>query len=89
MLNSRLSLGLAIALVAGVACAKKEAATDTTAAMGASSAAMASQSPPVGGSATASPAGGLTDPNIVYILDQANAADSARGKLAETKGTNA
>jgi putative membrane protein len=34
-------------------------------------------------------AGGLTDANIVYILDQANAADSARGKLAETKGTSA
>lgn len=31
----------------------------------------------------------LTDPNIVYILDQANAADSARGTLAATKGTSA
>ena len=30
----------------------------------------------------------LTDPNIVYILDQASASDSARGALAETKGTN-
>ena len=30
----------------------------------------------------------LTDPNIVYILDQANAADSARGTLAATKGTS-
>ncbi len=41
--------------------------------------------------ATASAAGGgaLTDANIVYILDQANAADSARGKLASTKGTSA
>ena len=37
---------------------------------------------------TTSSAGGLTDPNIVYILDQANAADSARGKLAETKATS-
>jgi putative membrane protein len=31
----------------------------------------------------------MTDPNIVYILDQANAADSARGRLAATKGTSA
>ena len=31
----------------------------------------------------------LTDPNIVYILDQASASDSARGALAQTKGTNA
>lgn len=29
----------------------------------------------------------LTDANIVYILDQANAGDSARGRLAEQKGT--
>jgi putative membrane protein len=31
----------------------------------------------------------LTDANIAWILDQANAADSARGALAETKGTSA
>jgi putative membrane protein len=31
----------------------------------------------------------ITDPNIMYILDQANAADSARGRLAATKGTSA
>ena len=31
----------------------------------------------------------LTDPNIVFILDQANVSDSARGKVAETKGTSA
>lgn len=30
----------------------------------------------------------LTDPNIVYILDQASASDSARGALAQTKGTD-
>ncbi len=30
----------------------------------------------------------MADPNIVYILDQASASDSARGALAETKGTN-
>ena len=37
--------------------------------------------------AAATPA--LTDPNIVYILDEANASDSARGQLASTKGTSA
>jgi putative membrane protein len=60
------------------AAASAPAAADTSAggAMGAA---------PTGGA----PAGALTDPNIVYILDQANAADSARGKLAETKGTSA
>jgi putative membrane protein len=31
----------------------------------------------------------ITDANIVYILDQANAADSARGRLAAMKGTSA
>jgi putative membrane protein len=31
----------------------------------------------------------ITDANIVYILDQANAADSARGRLAAAKGTSA
>ena len=31
----------------------------------------------------------ITDANIVYILDQANAGDSARGHLAATKGTSA
>jgi putative membrane protein len=31
----------------------------------------------------------ITDANIVYILDQANAGDSARGRLAATKGTSA
>ena len=31
----------------------------------------------------------ITDANIVYILDQANAGDSARGRLAASKGTSA
>ena len=31
----------------------------------------------------------LTDANIAALLDEANAADSAAGKLASTKGTNA
>lgn len=40
-------------------------------------------------SAPSAGAPALTDANIVYILDQANAADSAQGRLAETKGTSA
>ena len=60
-----------------VACAKNEQpATDTSAA--------AAAPPPA---APAPPA--LTDANIVYILDQANAGDSAMGSLASTKGTDA
>jgi putative membrane protein len=46
---------------------------------------------PAAGADTAAPASAaaLTDPNIVFILHAANAADSARGKLAESKGTSA
>jgi hypothetical protein len=36
----------------------------------------------------AAPAGGLTDPNIVALLDEANAADSAAGAYALTKATD-
>jgi putative membrane protein len=76
-----------------VACGKKDnagGAGDSTA-RGAGNSAAAS--PSAGGTSAASAnAGGgnasLSDPNIVYILDQANAADSARGRLAETKGTS-
>jgi putative membrane protein len=38
---------------------------------------------------TAAPTAVLTDVNIVALLDEANAGDSAMGKLASTKGTNA
>jgi putative membrane protein len=33
--------------------------------------------------------GGLSDPNIFYVLDAANMGDSAKGALATTKGTSA
>jgi putative membrane protein len=39
--------------------------------------------------AAAQAASGMTDANIVYLLDHANMADSARGKVAESKATNA
>src|SRR5689334_2992522 len=76
------------------ACGKKDnygGAGDTTARTAGNSAAAA---PSAGNTASASAAASsgsasLSDPNIVYILDQANAADSARGRLAETKGSSA
>lgn len=33
--------------------------------------------------------GGMTDPNIFYVLDASNLADSAKGALASSKGTSA
>src|SRR4051812_2777102 len=85
---AKVSVGSVIVFCTFLGCSKGDNAADTTAAGGASTAAMASQSPPVGAS-TGAAAGGLTDPNIVYILDQANASDSARGKLAQSKATSA
>ena len=76
--NKAFSLTLVVVTLSAIACSKKEGYSDS--ASGATTAAMAPATPP---------APVLTDPNIVYILDQANAADSARGKLAETKATNA
>ena len=91
----KLGIGsLSLLVVAGltVACSKSEntAGTDTGAAAASGMAATAGAST----GATATPAGStsapaLTDANIAWILDQANVSDSARGKLAETKGTSA
>lgn len=79
---------LVVLTVAAAACAKKESAADSARADTGMAAAPANPAMS-SGDTTANAAGGLTDANIVYILDQANAADSARGKLAETKGTSA
>jgi putative membrane protein len=86
----RRAAGRAVSLVAGLAmcgalagaCGKggeadDTAKPDTAAAMGADTA------------QAAQAASGLTDANIVYLLDHANMADSARGKVAETKATSA
>ena len=91
----KLGIGsLSLLVVAGmtVACSKSDntAGTDTGAAAASGMAATAGAST----GATATPAGStsapaLTDANIAWILDQANMSDSARGKLAETKGTSA
>jgi putative membrane protein len=76
----------AAALLA-LACGKNsgDAARDSAAAESARAAAVPPAATP---GSTAAPAA-LTDANIVYILDQANAADSARGVLAQSKGTSA
>jgi putative membrane protein len=74
------SLVAAMSAVALVACAKdKDDKTDS--ARMADSAKAAAPAPPV--------AAPLTDANIAALLDEANAGDSAGGKMATTKGTTA
>lgn len=75
------SIALLGACAAIAACAKKESTTDTTVVKTDTSAAAAAATTPA-------PAP-LTDANIAALLDEANAADSANGNLASTKGTNA
>jgi putative membrane protein len=77
--NKTLGLTLLVATLSTGGCGTKDRAADTASTVPAAA--------PTPAPAPAAPA--LTDPNIVYILDQANAADSARGKLAGTKATNA
>lgn len=83
--------GLALALGAAVglaACKKGEnyGATDT----GKKDTGMAAATTDTGMAAAPAPAPtALTDPNIVYILDNANMLDSAAGAVAATKGTAA
>lgn len=75
----------AVAVVAVVACSKKEN-------YGADTSAAASTTVTGDTSTTAvapAPAGTWTDANIVALLDEANMADSAAGSIASTKGTAA
>ena len=84
--------GVALAAVVWLsltACGKKDQRADTAAVgSGATATAAPAAGSTTGASANAGASATLTDPNIVAILDQANAADSARGRLAETKGTS-
>lgn len=76
-------LGL-IAVIGG--CSKKDAGTtDTGLAVNTDTGAIASMSDTGMGAASAS---GLSDANIVYLLDRANMMDSSGGSIASTKGTN-
>lgn len=78
---------LGIAALALAACAKKENnAADTTAA---SSTVTGDTSAMGAGNAGTSTSGNWSDANIVALLDEANAADSAAGAIAATKGTAA
>jgi putative membrane protein len=73
-------------LIAAIGCKKADRSTsDTTGAMAAPP---ASQAAPASSTTVAPTSAPLTDANIAAILDQANASDSARGALAETKGTS-
>jgi putative membrane protein len=83
MMVSRSTLvGLAVATLSAVACSKKEnSSADTTAA----SAGMTDTS----ATASSTTSGTWTDENIFALLDEANAADSAAGAIAATKGTSA
>lgn len=73
---------LAVAALAVAACSKKDnyAATDTTAASSTMSADTSA--------AAANTSGNWSDANIFALLDEANAADSAAGAVAATKGTS-
>ena len=85
--------GIALAAVVWMslaACGKKDQRADTSAVgSGATASAAPAAGSTTGASANAGASATLSDPNIVAILDQANAADSARGRLAETKATSA
>lgn len=83
---SRLSnrVGLVVGLLAVLAgCSRKEAGTGDTGIATADTGAAATMS-----DTAMAPAPALTDPNIVYILDNANVLDSVTGSIAATKGTN-
>jgi len=84
-MSIRLARGIALvgASVLWAACAKNENKTDSAAI--ADSAAKAAAAAPAPAPAPAA----LTDANIAALLDEANAADSAAGNVASTKGTNA
>jgi len=85
MVVSRFRLAaLSAAVLAVVACSKKDnSAADTTTVSGTmpDTSAMAASS--------TTTAGTWSDPNIVAMLDEANAADSGAGAIAATKGTAA
>jgi putative membrane protein len=72
--------------VVWAACSKSAKNSDTLAVMDTTAKSAAATPIP---DTTAAPTVMLTDVNIVALLDEANAGDSAMGKLASTKGTSA
>ena len=85
MIGARRAAAITLAGFALAACAKKD---DTTADTTAAANSMATTDTSAASSTTAAPAG-LSDANIVAILDAANASDSTWGAIAATKGTSA
>jgi putative membrane protein len=78
---------LGIAALALAACAKKDNyAADTTAS---STTTGDTSTMSAGAASSTSTSGSWSDPNIVAMLDEANAADSSAGAIAATKGTAA
>jgi putative membrane protein len=83
------SMAIMTACAVGVvwaACSKSVSKTDTVAAMDTTTRPAAATPTP---DSTSMPVATLTDVNIVALLDEANAGDSAMGKLAAMKGTSA
>jgi putative membrane protein len=85
-MSIRLARGTALlgACALWAACSKTDNKADSAAAADSAAKAAAAAAPPP--APTPPP---LTDANIAAILDAANAADSAAGKIASTKGTRA
>lgn len=83
-MSIRLTRGIVVlgACALWAACSKSGNNADTTGAMATDTTAAAS-------AATTPPPAQMTDTTILGVLDEANAADSASGALAATKGTNA
>jgi putative membrane protein len=76
---------LAVATLSLVACSKKDNyGTDSTAA----SSTMSADTSAMAGASSTTASGTWSDANIIALLDEANAADSAAGAIAVTKGTN-
>lgn len=80
-----MAVGFAV-MTALAACSKGNEAPDTARADTAVGTAAAGAQGPVNSETIG---GGLTDPNIFYVLDAANMGDSAKGALASKKGTSA
>jgi putative membrane protein len=82
MIRVARTVGVLVGLAAFTACSKGGNNADSAAAADSASRAAASSTP----APTAAP---LNDANIVALIDEANAADSAGGSMASTKGTAA
>ena len=75
-----------VLLVAAIGCKKSDTTPNDTA--GAMAAPASSNAAPASSTSVTPATAPLNDANIAAILDQANESDSARGALAETKGTS-